>query len=220
MVELSTAQAARNLGVSQRQVQRMVRRGALPGRTTAGGAKLVDALAVTQTARQRACRGRPWSPATAWAALIGPRDADWLNQATRKRLERRLEEAPVEELVIKLTVKAQRKAYRAGASFLDDVLAELVPTGVSALDEVDTELTPSRDRVEGYLHPDRLDDVVRRYHLVEDPNGNVVLHLTDFESVLRGKHVPAQVIGADLAVSFEARERAAGLELVHRWLKR
>lgn len=218
MAELSTAQAAQRLGVSQRQVQRLVRQGTLRGKTTAGGALLVDALAVAQASRQRSGRGRPWSTSTAWAALLGV--SEGIDVRTRNRLRHHLEALPADELLLKVEPRARRRTFRASSSYLEQILAELVPTGVSALESVDTDIVFARDRVEGYIHPGRVDDVVRRFHLVEDRAGNVVLHETTYEPVLRATTLPAQVIGADLAASREARERAAGLNLVNRWLSR
>ena len=46
MTQVTTAEAAERLGISQRQVQRVIARGDLPAHRTAGDAWVVDALAL------------------------------------------------------------------------------------------------------------------------------------------------------------------------------
>src|SRR5665647_1532829 len=80
MTQMTTATAADRLGVSQRQVERLIASGELPASRTAGDAWVVDALALNALARARPARGRPWSTGTAWAALwhLSGLEADWL----------------------------------------------------------------------------------------------------------------------------------------------
>ncbi|MBN9374162.1 MAG: excisionase family DNA-binding protein, partial [Cellulomonas sp.] len=69
MSEMTTAEASERLGVSQRQVQRLIRAGEVPARRTAGDAWALDALAVNARARSRPSRGRRWSTEISWGAL-------------------------------------------------------------------------------------------------------------------------------------------------------
>ena len=89
---MSTAEAASRLGVSQRQVQRLIATDELRATRTAGDAWVLDALAVNAMTRKRRQRGRPWAPETAWAALwlLSGLAADWLDRRTASRLQERL----------------------------------------------------------------------------------------------------------------------------------
>lgn len=69
---MTTATAAERLGVSQRQVQRLIASGELPAARTAGDAWVVNAAALNALARTRPARGRPWSPAVACASRSWP----------------------------------------------------------------------------------------------------------------------------------------------------
>ena len=88
MTQMSTAEAASRLGVSQRQVQRLIATDELRATRTAGDAWVLDALAVNAMTRKRRQRGRPWAPETAWAALwlLSGLAADWLDRRTASRL--------------------------------------------------------------------------------------------------------------------------------------
>src|SRR5687768_7008182 len=82
---LTTQQAADRIGVSVRQVQRLVADDGL----VAIGPDRIDADSVAQWIAQRqGSRARAWEEPTAWAAvaLLEGRPADWLGQAQRSRL--------------------------------------------------------------------------------------------------------------------------------------
>lgn len=68
MTEMTTASAAERLRVAQRQAQRLIASGELPGARTAGDAWVVDAIVLNALTRTRPERGRPWSPAMACTA--------------------------------------------------------------------------------------------------------------------------------------------------------
>src|SRR5665647_744281 len=101
MTQMTTRDAAGRLGISQRQVQRLIAAGRLPSTRTAGDAWVVEALAVNAMTRARPDRGRPWSPATAWAALwrLSGLEVDWLDRRTTSRLTARLKSISPEELL-------------------------------------------------------------------------------------------------------------------------
>jgi excisionase family DNA binding protein len=212
---METVLAAERLGVSRRQVERLVETGALVGVRTAGGAWLVDAASVEKRRVTSVRRGRPWNAWTAWAALflVSGMPAPWTDSRQSKRIAVRLTSISAEGLVAACRRKATRHVFRAGDSFLSDVQAMLVPSGVSALTADAHLMVSSVNRVEGYCGTSDLPAVVSRGHLVPDPVGNLVVHVADCQEALAAANgvMPAGVVGVDLANSLDPRERSAGL---------
>lgn len=220
---MATSVAAERLGVSQRQVQRLIESGRLPATRTAGDAWVVDALAVNAMARTRPARGRPWSPATAWAALwrVSGLDVDWLDRRTMRRLDDRLASIDAEELVHATRRRAVIRHYRASASFLSDIDALVSRTGARAMEPSRFGMERDLGRVDGYCTSEVATRLVRDFHLAEDPQGNATLRVAAAPStILAGRDVmPVAVIAADLAESLEVRERSAGVRVLEDLLR-
>jgi excisionase family DNA binding protein len=214
MTAMTTATAAERLGVSQRQVQRLIASGELPAARTAGDAWVVNAAALNALARTRPAPGRPWSPAVAWAALwqLSGLDHDWLDRRSASRLSQRLVELRVDGLLHACRRRAIVHRYRVSESFLPMLADSLIRTGASAMRADTFGMGPDRSRFDGYCADDALDDLVRRFHLVDDPRGNATIRVTNLlKGELGGRReMPLAVVAADLAESIEARERAAG----------
>src|SRR4051794_36184074 len=98
--EMTTIAAARVLGVSSRQVQRLAAAGELTEVGRIGGNLLLDANSVHRLAQRGRQRGRPWSEETARAAvdLLDAGRTTRLNAAQRSRLRARLRDVDAEEL--------------------------------------------------------------------------------------------------------------------------
>jgi len=218
MTQVTTAVAAGRLGVSQRQVQRIIEAGELPATRTAGDAWVVDALAVNAMARTRPARGRPWSPVTAWAALwrVSGLEVDWLDRRTMRRLDDRLASIDAQELVHATRRRAVIRRYRASESFLTALDALVIRTGVRAMEPSRFGMDQDLGRVDGYCTSEEGDRLARDFHLAEDPRGNTTIRVADVPSaVLEDRDVmPVAVVAADLAESLEVRERSAGLRVL------
>jgi len=215
---MTTAVAAERLGVSQRQVQRLIGARELPATRTAGDAWLVEVLAVNAMARTRPTRGRPWSPATAWAALwrVSGLEVDWLDRRTRRRLDDRLASIDAEELVHATRRRAVIRRYRASETFIADLEGLVICTGVRATEPSTFGLEQNHGPVDGYCTSEVATRLARDFHFAEDPRGNVTLRVAAVPSAaLEGRDsVPVAVIAADLAESLEVRERSAGLRVL------
>jgi hypothetical protein len=100
--------------------------------------------------------------------------------------------------------------------------SELVLTGRSAADAIDTELTSQTQFVEGYLRDETLDSIARRRLLAADNNGDVTIYEQHDSLNFEERYAPDSVIAADLARSTSTRESSAGLtaleEMRQRWL--
>lgn len=223
MTQVTTAVAAERLGVSQRQVQRLIESGELPATRTAGDAWVVDALTVNAMARTRPARGRPWSPATAWAALwrVSGLEVDWLDRRTTRRLDDRLASIDAEELVHATRRRAVIRPYRASESFLADIDALVIRTGARAMEPSLFGMERDLGRVDGYCTSEVATRLARDFHLAEDPRGNATLRVAAApSSILEGRDtMPVVVIAADLAESLEVRERSAGFRVLEELLK-
>jgi len=220
---MTTTAAAQRLGVSQRQVQRLIEAGELPATRTAGDAWVVDALALNAMARTRPARGRPWSPATAWAALwrLSGLEVDWLDRRTMRRLDDRLAPIDAEELVHATRRRAVVHRYRASESFLTDLDALVIRTGVRAMELSRFGMDQDLGRVDGYCTSVAADRLARDFHLIEDPQGSVTLRVVAMPTtIIEGRDVmPVAVIAADVAESLEIRERSAGLHVLRDLLR-
>lgn len=213
MVLMSTQQAADRIGVSVRQVQRLVAGGAL----TAVGTDRLDADSVEQWLAQRqGGRARAWEEPTAWAAvaLLEGRSPDWLGQAQRSRLRGALVDMTSTELASRTRNRARIGRYYGHPQALGRLAAEVIPSG--ALTGIGG-LTPRRDRVDGYVEEDVVRRLVERFRLEHDPGGSVTLRETSMPSDLVSELASGRrhaLAGLDLAGSVDARERSAGYRLL------
>lgn len=97
---MTTAAAAAQLSTSTRQVERLAQAGELTVTRIVAGALLLDSESVHLWSQMRRHRGRPWSAATAWAALalLSGERVGWLSAAAMSRLRHRLRASDASEL--------------------------------------------------------------------------------------------------------------------------
>lgn len=219
---MTTAEAAGRLRVSQRQIQRLIGSGELAARRTAGDAWVLDAVAVNSLARSRPSRGRPWSPEVAWGALwmLSGLEAAWVDDRTRSRLSRRFEGVEAADLVHACRGRADVVRCRVSESFFDDIRAAIALSGVSAAEQFG--LAGDTARVEGYCGAAVWPGIRSTFRLAEDARGNATIRVTALADVLAGPGaaLPTAVVAVDLAESYEARERSAGLRALEELLIR
>jgi excisionase family DNA binding protein len=211
-MELSTSEVAGRLGVSQRQVQRLVASGQLAVTRRIGRNELVDAASAGRLAAADRRRGRSWDVGTAWAALwlLSGLDADWADRQTKYRLRRRLEAATPDALAWACRGRADVRRLRASGSFLEGLRSRLALTGASALERGRDLMSPAADSVEGYCSDPTGQSLIDEFFLVDDPAGNVTMRVTEFDQTPPGEPMPLAVVGVDLMESADPREQAAG----------
>lgn len=218
MTQMTTAAAADRLGVSQRQVERLIAAGDLPASRTAGDAWVVDPLALNALARTRPARGRPWSPGTAWAALwqLSGLDTDWLDRRSARRLSERLPSLDVNDLLHATRRRAVVHRFRVSDSFIEELTASVVRSGTSAMTAEMFGMDRDTARVDGYCDDGALDGLVRDFHLADDTRGNATLRAAPLRALPIGDRdeMPVAVVAADLVESLEVRERAAGTRVI------
>ncbi len=225
---MTSGEAARVLGVSVRQVQRLVETGELSGAGRVGRSLLIDTVSVNLLRANGSQRGRPWNQRTVWVALdlLSGVGSDELTSSQRWHLRERLRAMTPEHLVRLGRRRADVHRFRASESFLARVWHEVALTGGAAL-SADAELAREfglaaggRPVVDGYVGPDDLHRIVSAYHLAEDLGGNVVLRvLDDVTRSRRGEPAALATVALDLAESLDPRERSAGRRMLDRLLR-
>jgi excisionase family DNA binding protein len=141
--DMSVEEAAERLGVSARAVRLRIAGGALPA-VKFGRDWRVDAHEVARLARRHPGKGRPLSPAMAWAVLLlasGEEPAaDRLVSGPRYRARARqwLREHPLAECADQLRERARREVFDVHPSELPRVQdrPDVLLTGASAADLV------------------------------------------------------------------------------------
>jgi len=222
MDSLMTKDAALALGVSQRQVTDLLRAGKLAGEQLSDGTWLVTPRSVIERRSLNAGAGRTWSAASSWALLgeLSGQSPTGLSQSTLARVRRRIRTSTAEEIARR--VASRTIAHRFAADSITKTASDLVLTGRSAAEAIDTDLTSQTQLVEGYLRDETLESFVRRHLLSTDNNGDVTIYEHPDSPNLEGRYAPDAVIAADLVRSTSTRERSAGIaaleEMRQQWL--
>jgi len=218
---MTSAEAAVQLGVGMRQVERLLVAGDITRVGTAGRTALIDAASVHRLRIRGVRRGRPWACETSYAAidLLSSGQTRRLGAVDRSRLLSRLRLMSAEDVVRATQGRAEVRRYRASASFIDQIRQVLLLTGSSAINS-DSDIAMQfglavarRDEVDGYIDMTKVQDLISRAHLIEDAQGNVTLRVVDQKQSV-GQLVNAVTVALDLADSLDSRERSAALELL------
>ena len=217
---LGVAEAAAELGVSERRVRQMLADGVLDGERI-GRAWVIDAGQLRSAGPLRPKVGRPWSAASAWAllALADGKDPE-LSPVERSRAKKRLA-GGLERAVGRLAARAELRRFYAHPSVLDRLAQapKIVRSGASAAVEHKVDLL-AQDGFDGYVRASDLGSLVSHFALDGDAERpNVVLRVVDDAVWPFGKEQRAAdraVVAVDLLESDDARSRRSGAELAGR----
>ena len=216
---MSVREASHLLGVTEKQVQHLGRRGEV--RYVARG--LLDGASVRaiQTARQgRHTRG--WSGRTAWAAiaLLSGHDADWLGQGQVSRLRSRLRNLGSDDLVAATRNRAVVGRFTGHQSAAERIVGDSSTVERRALPG----LVGQNQRVETDWYVDARDEdhLVRTYGLRSNARGDFVLRAVETEDLLGKGGVTLHLVTAlmmddvltalDSATSDDPRERGVAMQ--------
>jgi hypothetical protein len=215
-------EAARMLGVTKRHVARLGEHGQV--RYLARG--LVDRGSVNEYLSERAfSRSRPWSEATAWAAvaLLSGIEVDWLGQVQTSRLRGRLrrlaaDENGSNELVGRARERASVRTYESFGFLVSRVRKDLVVVGRRRLGLSDQR----KDRIDGYVNSDVLARLEKSLGLSRNTRGTMILRATDFDLDII-KRIATKGNGAlaalDAAGSMDHREHGVGVRALTKYLQ-
>lgn len=228
MASISTREAARRLGVSDRRVRSLIERGDLDA-TRAGHVHQVDAQSLARLGAIRAA-GRSMSPRMSWAVLLsdlGTSNVEAVVEgAGLSRSERtRLLNSPrrqVEDWSWLVRRRGQTRRYSVREVYLSRLLVDerVVRSGVSAMSEYDVGLSQRAGMGEVYLDRTDLGGIEADYLLRADSAGGLVVHVIDAHLLLgyfrSAPTMTAATVGVDLAENDDTRTRRAGYHLLHR----
>jgi hypothetical protein len=214
----SSADAARELGLSERRVRALAEAGRLKARKV-GSRWLVEPVSARQ-----AQTGRPLAAASAWAilAILSGESPNWVHPTAASRLKRRLRDprwgvAALQNAALRASVARLRVLPVDIAEVLK--LDGLVLTGLSAVTE-EIDLVPSSSGIDAYVTSDVLRMVERQLRPETDPDQpNLTLRVPSQEWVLHFQRAPVAVAAADLFLSQDPRASRAGREALQRILR-
>lgn len=213
MVEVTAAEVAGRLGLTDRRARMLLKDGAIAGRQLPSGEWLADNDdLIRYIQRRREGTGRSLASATAWAILYelsGVNAAHLLPRATYTRTRARIRHSSAADLATAVARRTNTHRYRAANA--EKAQADLISTARAASDLIASDLLPDTRRVAGYVPPGTtVADYARTHFMVADSAGHDVL----YENTAPGglTRPLAAVVAADLAVSTDTRERSAGLD--------
>lgn len=215
MNEMTTVAGAEVLGVSARQIARLARAGELTVTRTVAGAFLLDGASVHRLARQGRHNGRPWTAATAWAALtlLSGERVHWLDSSAMSRLRHRLRASSASELC---WMTRRRATIRRMQGWGKDT--GLLHSGASALrgpamSEL-FDLTAVARGTDGYVRARDFADLVTRLGYFDDVDGDVIVRVVPDDAGYGVDRVLTAAVAVDLAESLDTRESAAGMRVL------
>lgn len=213
---LTTEQVSDLLGVEGRYVRVLAEAGLIT-RVTRGA---FDRTSVERYRLQRVrSRTRTWAEHTAWGAIAVLSGAAplGLGDTQRHRLRAALRDmSDPTELTMRLRDRANVTTWSGHRSAVDRIRQELVTPDRTRLD-----LTDDQTIVDGYLAADQTVELVHRYHLREDPAGQIALRSTglDIKFVAYLSKLSRTLAAVDAATSLDPRERGVGERVLARRLE-
>lgn len=213
---MTTQEVSDLLGVEARQVRTLAETGSIT-RLARG---IFDRTSVERYRAERGSgRTRTWAEHTAWGAIAmlsgaAPRR---LGDVQTYRLRATLREiADPADLTIRLRDRATVSTWSGHRSVIERVRAELVIPGRRRLGLVEDDTI-----VDGYIHADRIADLVRRCRLVQDSTGSITLRYSymDIDFIKYLATLNRTLAAVDAATSLDPRERGVGEQVLVRQLE-
>lgn len=205
---------ARLKGISRSRAYALAHSGALPSQILSDGTILLEESALLWEPRV----SRPLSERMAWALLneLSGEPTNDLRDAERARVRQHVQDiAESEKPAIALASKVSRRSVPIRFRISADDIADLRADGRVALSGVGAPGSGmvAGDQLEGYVRPEHISDLQGDYLLSKDPEGSVLLRVTERGQVLES------VIAADLADRGQAREVREANAILGRLLK-
>ncbi len=214
---ISAAEAAAELGVSQRRVQALAASGVLPS-ARIGNRLLFDVRAVSRRAAGAHAKGRPFAPGVAWAVLAYASGLSWPVENASLRWRYRVRAADIAEAARegRFARRADLHAFRVAARDAEQLRADaaLILAGVSASERHQLDIA-APDILEAYIGDGDLQRV-RDWYWMEpaDPaSANVLLRVVPdaIAAILHDdRYAPRAAVAVDLLESDDDRTRRAG----------
>ncbi|MFD0046981.1 helix-turn-helix domain-containing protein [Pseudarthrobacter scleromae] len=217
---LSTAEVAKRLGITQVSVRQLLDSGQLSVAGRVGRSILVDRASVERLAAAGTRRGRAWTARTAWAALalLSGQNPTWISPSEKSRLRSRLRQLDATAVCSLARHKDHTIRYRATTDALALLNSHLIASGATAMrDESTAEtfgMTGGSGIAEGYVMTGDAQALADAFGLVEDPEGNAIIHEVELAEPFAEGRAPVAAVAVDLMGSLATRERSAGQRVI------
>lgn len=218
---MTTRDASERLGITQVSVRQLINKGQLTSVGTAGRTLLIDRSSVERLAAAGTRRGRAWTAKTAWAALaiLSGQNPTWISSSEKSRLKSRLRELDADAVCILARNKDKTLRYRASRDGLAALTDHLIASGASAMRDEDTAdtfgMSGGGGIAEGYVMAGDAQALADAFGLVEDPDGNAIIHEVELTEPFAAGRAPVAAIAVDLMGSLATRERSAGQRVIN-----
>ncbi len=217
-MEITSRQAAEQLGVTQQRIQALFAAGDVRGRMVAGRL-VVDSGDIQARLVRRPGRGRPLAARVALGMLweLSGERAHWLGASERSRLVANIRNLNAEDVVLRVRRRATLHRYRILPTYVERLAADAacVAGGVDAASAVGADII-AIGFAEVYTARSTHDRLVTQYAMVEggndaDVNVNLRVLDDDLTFLLSARtHMPSAVVACDLMESPEPRTSRAG----------
>ena len=221
---MTVAEVADRLGITRASIHDLLRSGQLNSSGHAGRMLLVDRSSVERLAAAGTRRGRAWTARTAWAALalLSGQNPTWISSSEKSRLKSRLRDLNADAVCILARNKDKTIRFRATPDGLAALTDHLIASGASAMrDDATAEtfgMSGGGGIAEGYVMAGDARALADAFGLVEDPDGNAIIHEVDLAEPFAEGRAPVAAIAVDLMGSLATRERSAGQRVINELL--
>jgi hypothetical protein len=221
---MTVAEAGDRLGITRASVHDLLESGQLAASGRAGRMLLIDRSSVERLAMAGTRRGRAWTAKTAWAALalLSGQNPTWISASEKSRLKSRLRELDADAVRVLARNKDKTHRYRATPDGLAALNDHLIPSGASAMREESLAgtfgMAGGSGTAEGYVMAGDVSALAAAFGLVEDPDGNAIIHEVDLDEPFAEGRAPVAAIAVDLMDSLATRERSAGQRVINELL--
>lgn len=234
---LTREEAAAKLAVSTQRVSALCSNHLLTAYTFGSRKILISLDSVNRYKQQNSKSGRAYAPSLAFAALfmLSGCEVSWINRQQKYRIEAYLRSISPQDLVNRSKNRAKTMEYWCRKSRLAELSKHLILSAATGNMHTQFQLTQV-DKIEGYISSNNLGDLINKLHLKKSEDGadssiiNVRLRVIEDSEVFYfirqnsssritegtqessvKSFMPIAVCAADLAESFDVRERQAGL---------
>ncbi|HEX9089771.1 MAG TPA: helix-turn-helix domain-containing protein [Arthrobacter sp.] len=221
---MTTREASERLAITQVSIRQLIKNGQLRAVGTAGRTILIDRSSVERLAATGTRRGRAWTAKTAWAALalLSGQNPTWISSSEKSRLKSRLRDLDADAVAILARNKDKTLRYRATPDALAALTGHLIASGASAMRDGSTAdtfgMSGGGGIAEGYVMAGDAAALADAFGLVEDPDGNAIIHEVEPTEPFADGRAPVAAIAVDLMGSLATRERSAGQRVINELL--
>lgn len=154
--------------------------------------------------------------------MLSGQNPTWITASEKSRLKGRLRSIDANTVCILARNKDRILRYRATPDTVVTLSDYLIASGTTAMrDETIAEtfgMTGGSGIAVGYVMAGDAKALADSFGLVEDANGNAIIHEVKMEEPFAGGRAPVAAVAVDLTGSLATRERSAGQRVIEEML--